>query len=318
MRHLTLPLALALTLAAGCVQPAPNPRVGEVLPTADSVQIKVPESAASTFRTVGQLADYYVITRKISKDLNHGAAWVLILVHNIVDQYPPTSVDGDTYTWGPWSETLDPAEWRLVVTENLDGSYDWSFDGRSKLEEGTEFLTVISGNAVPGATPHHGSGNFMIDFDAAEQVNPLENDDRGTVEIAYDLERLDGAPATLNISINTLETDQNGDDQPVNFEYAYAENADGSGDLSFEIHGDLDDEGSLPEDALIRSRWVSTGSGRADVRVKDGDLGELVVTASECWDDTFSRVYYGDSEEWMPTEGDPAECVFLDQDLPAE
>ena len=255
--------------------------------------------------------------REISRDLNHGAAWVLILVHTIVE-YPPTTVDGDVYTWGPWSETLDPAEWRLVVTENLDGSYDWSFDGRSKLEEGTTFVTVISGNAIPGAIEHHGRGTFLIDFDAAEIVNPLENEDRGTVEIAYDLEREAGAPATLDIAIQTLETDEFGVDQPVAFDYAYAENADGSGDLSFEIHCDLDDEGTLAEEALIRSRWFATGSGRADVRVKDGDLGELVVTASECWNDTSRRVYYSDSEEWMPTEGDPAECVFADQDLPAE
>jgi hypothetical protein len=315
VRNAAITITLSLLISAGCVQRIGDHPIKEILPTSDSVRVNVPESAASTHRSVGDIADYYLITRKISRDLNYGAAWVLILVHTIVE-YPATSVSGNVYTWGPWSEALDPAEWRLTVSENLDGSYDWSFDGRSKLELGTEFLTVISGNAVPGATPHHGRGNFLLDFDAAELVDPIDNDNHGVVEIVYDLEREAGAPATLDIAIATVETDEFGVDQPVSFDYSYADNADGSGDLQFQTHGDLDDEGSAVEDALIRSRWTADGPGRADVQVKNGDLGELVVTASECWDETFRRVYYADSEEWLPTEGDVADCAFADQDLP--
>ena len=45
---------------------------------------------------------------------------------------------------------------------------------------------------------------------------------------------------------------------------------------------------------------------------------EITVTASECWDTTFRRVYYTDSQQWQPTEGDAADCAFADADLPAD
>jgi hypothetical protein len=313
MRRLaTITAALSLA-AAACVQPqsgADGQAIRHALPTADGVKIEVPEGAS--YRALGELADYYVVTRNVSRDLNGGAAWVLILVHTIV-QFPATSVDGDTYTWGPWSDTLDPAEYRLVVTELADGSYDWRFDGRSKTVAGAEFLTVISGNAVPGADPHRGTGTFLLDFDAAEEVNPVDNDARGTVEIAYDLENRDDTPATLTMVIDSRDDHGN----PVHFDYSYARNLDGSGDLVFGIHADLDDEGGAAENATIRSRWLPTGAGRADVRVSDGDLGAgVTVTASECWNELFRRVFYADSEEWMPTEGDEADCAYADQDLP--
>ncbi len=307
-------VSLGLT---GCVQKIDDHPVGRALPTAEDVAIKVPgQNAAGTF-AVGDLSEYYQVTRDVSRTLNGGAAWVLILVHTVV-QYPPTTVQGDTYIWGPASEALDPAEWRLTVIANADDTYDWQLDGRNKTEVGSTFETLISGHAVPGAIPHRGSGNFAIDFDAAERVNPRENDARGTVAIEYDLNNIDGTPATLSMAIDSVQADENGVDQPVSFDYAYAENEDGSGDLQFGIHGDLDDEGTLFEDALIRSRWLADGSGRGDAMVQGGDLAEITVTASECWDTTFRRVYYTDSQQWQPTEGDAGACAFADADLPED
>jgi hypothetical protein len=318
MRTLAVIVAATVTLPiTGCIPMERDDRseVQRALPRADDVAIKVPEGAAASAYAVGDLADYYQITRRVSRDLNAGAAWVLVLVHTVV-QFPATTIDGNVYTWGPHSNALDPAEWRLTVTENADGTYDWAFDGRSKLEADAEFLTVISGHAVPGLEPHRGSGSFLIDFDASEQVNPLENDGRGTAEIAYDLENRDGTQATLSIQIDTVE-EIDGGERPVTLQYAYGENADGSGDLQFQLHGDLDDDGSQVEDALIRSRWLTDGAGRADVMASGGDLGSETVTASECWDSTFRRTYYSDSNEWLPTEGDPNDCAFADQDLPS-
>lgn len=309
--------AVSLSLATGCLQPNEPPAgFKNALPTAEGVAVNVPEGAAASAWAIGEVADYYQVTRQVSRDLNGGAAWVLILAHTIV-QFPPTEVRGDVYTWGPHSDALDPAEWRMVVTENDDGTYDWSFDGRSKLVADAEFETLISGHAVPGELRFRGSGSFFMDFDAAERVNPLENDASGTAEFTYDLMNLDGTPASLTIDINTVAADENGIDQPVSLRYAYAENADKSGDLQFQLHGDLDDSGSAFEDALIRSRWLGNGSGRSDIMVSGGDLGSTItVTASECWDTTFRRTYYTDSEEWQATEGDVAACAFADQDLP--
>jgi len=38
----------------------------------------------------------------VTLTFNGGSAWVLILLHAIVE-YPVTSVNGNVYTWGPWA-----------------------------------------------------------------------------------------------------------------------------------------------------------------------------------------------------------------------
>ena len=304
--------AITATIALAACLPRGPEGVEDALPTAEDVQVKVPEDGEQQL-ALGQIADYYRFTRVVSRDFNAGAAWVLTLVHVIV-QFPPSEVDGDTYTWGPHSDALDPAEWKLVVIENVDGSYDWRFDGRSKTIDNAEFETIISGNALPGDVPHRGSGNFLIDFDAGERVNPIDNEpDTGRVEVTYDL----NVTGDINGSVQMhIEGRDEADLVPVTADYAYSENLDGSGDFSFAINGDIDEDGSASEDALIRSRWQADGAGRGDARISGGDLDTLVVEATECWDTQFRRVHYTDNVEYAPTEGDAADCVFADRLTP--
>lgn len=301
-------LSIALAFATqGCVQQAEDIEIAAALPTADGVRIALPTEATTAkgeSYLLGEVADYYRVTRDLSRTFNAGAAWVLIVVNAVV-QYPPTTVEGNVYTWGPGSDALDPADWRLTVTANDDGTYDWALDGRSKHDPETGFLTVISGRAVPGLTPHRGHGDLFIDFDAAETVNPDENDGVGTIAVAYDLENRDGTSATLEMHIDSLQ-----DGEPVAADYAYAEAIDGSGQLTFEIRGDLQNDGSLQETAAIHSRWLTSGAGRGDATLTGGDLGDLEVTATECWDETFGRVFYADSADWQPAEGAEADCAL--------
>jgi len=72
-----------LSLAAtGCVkQDDPPENIARAIPTADQVKIKLP---ASQMRQLGDLASYYVVTRDVTRTLNGGTAYVLILVHTIV------------------------------------------------------------------------------------------------------------------------------------------------------------------------------------------------------------------------------------------
>ena len=322
-------LLFSSVLATACVQQEAPENIARALPTADSVRINLPETAARTETqsrdgisssrnaVLGELAQYYVVTRQVTRDLNRGAGWVLLLVHTIV-QTPPTTVNGNVYTWGPGSGALDPADHRLVVTENDDGSYDWSLDGRSKLVEGSQFEAIIFGNAIPGEEAHRGHGSFSIDFDAGERVNPVDNDQIGLVTVQYNLEDPNDEIPALQMIIDSRELDAEGTERDVHFEYLYDENAEGAGNFEFTIHGDLEDEGTLQEDAVIRSRWLSTGAGRADLRMQSGDLGDLVVEASECWSENFGRVFYTDSQDWMPTEGDEASCSHATSDLPSQ
>lgn len=306
----TLSPILAAALLAGCVTEEKETPIIDALPTAESVQIRLPQSTA---RSIGQLAEYYVLTRQVTRDLNAGAAWVLLVVHAVV-QFPATTVDGDVYTWGPWTgNALDPAEWQLVVTANDDDTYDWALEGRSKTTPEDGFLAVIVGHAVPGDEPHRGSGDFSIDFDTGERVNPIDNTpDTGRVDVTYDLENRDGTAASVTMHAEGVDSLGN----PGTFDYAYAENQDGSGDFQFAIDADIEEDGSASEQALIRSRWLTDGAGRADAMLSGGDLGDIEVEASECWDEQFRRSYYTDSVDFQPTEGDAASCAFDDVALP--
>ncbi|HYU16444.1 MAG TPA: hypothetical protein VEL05_10240 [Candidatus Acidoferrum sp.] len=294
---------LATALATACAVEE-DPPIADALPTAESVQIKLPDAQQ---RSIGQLAEYYVLTRQVTRDLNAGAAWVLVVVHTVV-QFPATTIEGSVYTWGPWSgSALDPAEWKLVVTASGDGTFDWELDGRSKSSPEDGFIPVITGHAVPGDEPHRGSGDFRIDFDAGEQVNPVDNTpDNGAIDVTYDLENRDGTAASLTMHAEGIDSLGN----PGSFDYAYAENQDGSGDFQFGLETDVEENGSAAEQALIRSRWLASGAGRADASISGGDLGGFEVEASECWSEQFRRTYYTDSADFAPTEGDPADCVF--------
>jgi hypothetical protein len=312
----TTPL-LAASLSLGllaCIPPNDDadPGIRRALPRAEDVEIRLPENAQkpSEAKAVGDLAAWYVVTREITRNLNGGTAWVLIVVHTVV-QFPPTTVEGNTYTWGPWSGALDPAQYRLVVTDLENGSYGWTLDGDSKIDTAeNNFETIISGTAWPGEVEGQGHGDFTIDFDAAERVNPVDNDAQGVVGIAYDL-----VARHLDMTIASTE-DRDGVPTPVNYDYSYTEAADGGGDMVFQAHADTEDEGGLAEDAVVRSRWLASGDGRADVRLSSGDLLDLSVTASQCWDDHFGEVYYSDSAGFVPPSGAETDCAFATSDLP--
>src|SRR5262245_11851250 len=119
----------ALTLA-GCLQPQDTHPVADPIPRAEQLAIDLPENNT---RTVGEMAPWYIATRGVTRTLNGGPAWVLILVHAVVQQ-PPTSVHGDTATWGPGSDPLDPADYRLDGTNLQDGTYDWALSANNKSD----------------------------------------------------------------------------------------------------------------------------------------------------------------------------------------
>jgi hypothetical protein len=304
------------SLMTGCLvkeQAAPS-EIAQAIPTSDQVAINLPETTAAvskrgigSSKELGQLADYYVLTRGVTDTFNGGSAWVLILIHTIV-QFPVTSVSGDTYTWGPWTgSALDPAIYRLEVTANSDGSYDYAFDGHAKSDTTDTFLPLIAGHANPTPAAGQGSGTFLLDFDNARTVDPIDNaNDKGQVDAAYDL-------AAMTLGLTIMSTDANGN--PTSAEYAYEQTASGGGAMTFSVQASLDGN-PAQEDVAVRSRWLSTGAGRSDALVTGGDLGSAEAIASECWDTSFDEVYYTDNVNYQPTEGDASQCAFSNVDLP--
>jgi hypothetical protein len=291
--------------ATGCVkQDDPPDEIARAIPTAEQVRIKLPAAQA---RVIGELANYYVVTRDVTRTLNGGTAWVLILIHAIV-QYPVTSINGNVYTWGPWSDSLDPAEYKLDVTANADGTFDYQLSGRNKTVANSQFEVVIDGYADPRLGEGKGNGDFTLDFDAGKRVNPVDSGDaKGKITAQYDL-------SARHLEMLAQAPDDNGN--PAMFEYAYNEAVGGGGDMTFNVTADV---GStvLRENIVIRSRWQADGSGRGDARLAGGDLGATQAIASECWSSLFRRTFYTDNVNWQPTEGDAASCAYATADLPA-
>jgi hypothetical protein len=278
--------------------------IDRALPTADQVAIKLPETTA---RSADPLATYYVATRGVTQTFNGGSAWVLILLHTIV-KFPVTSTASDTLTWGPWSDALSPAEYKLDVHVVGDGTYTYTLSGRSKTEAAAAFEAILDGTSDPRAGELSGSGEFRLDFDAGHRVNPVDSGDAsGTLDAHYDL-------ATRHLDLAITSTSASG--QPVSADYAYNAAADGSGDMVFEFSTDAGGGPAL-ESATLRSRWLATGAGRADIQLAGGDLGTTVATASECWDTMFKRVFYVDSVGLAATEGAQTACAFATADLPS-
>lgn len=301
-----LTASCVLSLAAtGCVQQdAPPAAIAKAIPTSDQVSIKLPDGQA---RAVGDLASYYVVTRDVTRTFNGGSAWVLILIHSIV-QYPVTSISGTTYTWGPWSgSALDPATYKLDVNANADGTYDYSLQGKSKSDPNASFEAVISGHADPTPGELQGNGEFFIDFDASKRVNPVDNGDaKGQVDVHYDL-------AARHLDLHIMSTDANG--APVAADYAYDDTADGGGNMTFDVQANVGGT-ALNEDVTMRSRWLADGEGRGDFRIAGGDLGSTQAIGSQCWSQLFLETYYTDNASFLPTEGDPGSCAFTTADLP--
>jgi hypothetical protein len=298
-----------LSLVACVNKDEGTPSIDQSLPTADQVSIKLPRSNASAradSQVLGQLSPYYVITLGVTATFNGGTAWVLTLIHAIV-QNPPTTVAGNVYTWGPGSNALDPADYKLVVTANAGGTFSYQLSGKSKTQPGARFEVLIDGMADPTPGEGKGSGDFTVDFDASKRINPIQNGDaRGTMDVHYDL-----AKAHLDLSLSS--TDAQG--RPTAADYAYNAAKDGGGDMTFDVSADAGGT-ALLETLTLRSRWLGTGAGRTDARVSGGDLGSLQVTASECWSTSFGRVFYRDSNNFAAAEGAESSCAFATQDLP--
>jgi hypothetical protein len=296
-----LTAACAMSLTACVIKNDPPSAVDRAIPTADQVKIKLP---ASTTKSLGDLSNYYVITRDLTRGLNGGSAWVLVLIHAIVEQ-PPTTVAGNVYTWGPGSDALDPADYRLDVTANADGTFDYTLSGQNKTNlDG--FKAVIQGHANPAADDQ-GNGDFSIDFDASRVVNPIDSGDaKGKVIVNYDI-------AARHLDMVASSVDANGN--PASFKYAYDEADDGSGDMAFQVDADIGGTAAI-ENVTLRSRWENTGAGRGDARISGGDLGADQAIASECWSTQFLTTFYTDNVNFQPTQGDAGSCAFADVDLP--
>ena len=213
---------------------------------------------------------WYNATVAFAFSINASTAWTLGAV-SAVTSAEPTSCTENSCTWGPGSGALDPNEYKLTVTQAANASFDWVLSARSKANATAQFITIISGNAVPSGQRHRGSGTFTVNLDNARQISGKATDN-GTIAITYS----NLGPAHVQASFHDLiSQDTQHLNDHGNAYYNYQQDISGGGDMEIAWH-DVTNE----ERDDIHSRWKADGSGRADVMVVKPATS---VQTSSCW-----------------------------------
>ncbi|HLK91664.1 MAG TPA: hypothetical protein VKZ18_17360 [Polyangia bacterium] len=302
-------LGAALALAA-CAKVDSGEFAGST-PTKDTVALVVPASGASaaavtsgsvTVRQgalMGETAKDYVLTATLAVVVNTATAAVLGLVKTVTD-YPATSVEGDTAVWGPSTDPLSANTYRLTVTRQAPQVFGWKLDGKAKTADDSAFVTVLSGvhtraiDAAGDPMDGFGSGNFVIDWDAAATL-PQHDQNVGQMAFAYSRT---GPTAAVTNDVTFTNIFDNCDPatcsthgQIFDAVYAYAATPGSGGDLQYGATENFVTATTANETLSLHSRWQQSGAGRTDVQLTGGDLATAVDTSSECWDSNFLSVY---------------------------
>jgi hypothetical protein len=311
--------ALAV-FANGCAAPASDDaeRFREAVPHQEEVALRVPGSATAanaTTKSAGlriangpglgggaSTARYYQFTRDITGAVDFTTAVMLGGIWAIVHS-PPTSTEAKRAVWGPGAaNALEPAVWRFTVDEVGDAEYDYVLEGQPK--NGGTWLTVMRGHGYGKSRPEHKQGWFEVDNDNYKALEPTRGRDEGKTKVSYDLRQI---PATIAVE---LRPDAAKGWADITVTHGQA----GAGKVAITSLGDIDDSKATKlEDITLVSRWSSDGSGRADIAMKNGDM-PFTVEATECWSNSFARVYYEDTVDFEPQVGEPNICAFAQKE----
>lgn len=318
MRLMTVGVLVLATAACGKKASIDELRSG--LPDSNAAKINTPQNGSAV---VGQGSEWYGVTWAATTTVNITVVGLLGILHAVVEQ-PPTSQSGNVAVWGPWTDTnnpLEPFTYKLTVTDNGDHTYSYNLEMREKSapEAAASYQTVFSGKHAPaqlnGANDaKHGNGNFLLDWDARNKLTPLQKDGKGrtmqgTWEVTYDNRNDD---AQVDVAFNNVLNDQN---VATNATYHYAQPKGADGKFQFSSGADVNGNGTQ-EFVTIESRWKQDGSGRADIKVTQGDVpAGQSGTASQCWSPSFVTTYEDYSVPvsggtYTKNDGDLAQCAF--------
>jgi hypothetical protein len=249
-------LALLL-IAAACG--AADDDLGAALPRAATLQIGLPAVGSGAAKP-GRPAELWLLTRRTGAELNGLIGQVIGQMERLLEQPPTHAGDGAT-VWGPFTPALSPVSYRLVAT-GAAGAVAYHLDGRPK--GGGDWQVLVTGTAA--ADGH--AGEIHVDLAGQRALDPAVGGTAGALAVGYDV----GAAATrLALRLDGAQ-------------YEHAQLASGAGDLAFAGPG-----------GAIRSRWLATGAGRAEVS----------AGVVECWDDSFALVFVAGPGG---ADGDPAAC----------
>lgn len=282
------------------------------LPSRQTLEVTAPSAAAPAALTsgsaeqLGQTADLYVLTRKVTSDVN-GIVGSALDTLGAITHSPPDAVAPDMAAWGPLTDALSPVAGRLVVQRVGPGAFTFRLDLRPRAAPDSKFETFLQG-ASSGARPAGPSdGSFSADLSLAHRLDPVANPSDGQLVAGWTIR-----PDQREVHVHLADL-QPGTELASTAELGSVRLADGSGELGVDVHANLVGDPALLETGRVRSRWAPSGAGRADVEVHDGDApnGAMIT---ECWDASFAQVYaLGTAPDGgVASEGEVSACAFSD------
>ncbi|MCP3140883.1 hypothetical protein [Pyxidicoccus xibeiensis] len=297
------------------------------LPTVDTVKLALPASDSQGQGLVsteggvrahkqGEVSGFYLLTLGSVVLVNGTTAFTLAGLAAVASQ-EPTSVDGDTATFGPHTPAGSSTTWRLTVTRTDADRFTYGLSGKPKDGPDSAYVTLLSGNHTVAvgddgrARRGYGEGSFLIEW---EHVTRLSNQPvkKGSAEFRYTR----AAPAeTVRVEVDFREF--HGDNPvPLTALYRYTQVPGGEGSFAFakddNIHW-FDLTRLAPERLSIKSRWKSNGEGRSDARVRGGDL-TVEGTLGECWDARFRSTVLVRSDAYEAWGSAPTGCAYTAPD----
>jgi hypothetical protein len=279
--------------------------VGMSSPDGTAAAANAPSTALTSSPDATSSDPFFALTVSVAATFNVPVKVFLVVLADVAAK-EPTSCNETSCTWGPGSSALDFNTYELVVSRDPDGaSFDWTLSAQAKSRPTSAFVTVATGVAKPSGTPHHGSGSFTMDFDAAQTLDGA-HDATGKLDVtSYS----NVGPAQLAVTY-TGAKDGTVSTQIDNIAYQFADDATGGGDLQFAVHNT-----TTGNAVSVHSRWKNDGSGRADVQGTSGALSPL--QDSDCWGPApFAQVYFTSTAVAAPppfggaTTGSVTSCAF--------
>jgi len=311
-------VSLGLLLAAGCTPQDSQPNADDFAAALPDSRILV-NMPVSANRAVGDTAESYMTAAQVTTDVNGLISEVLESVDRITDFDPTWSGENNEFFWGPWNDGgLDPNQTALYVEyDEVANVYGWAIVQRPKdSTSDDDWVGVIGGESIPGATEDEFSGSFGIDYDAIAALNPASTE-AGVFYSAYEVSPT-GVVAEAGFE---GFTDDSSNPERIDAGYRYGQDLDGNGYMDLGYLADIGEDGSQDETIVLRARWLADGQGRGDTVVFGGDLDPLAYQGTECWGTDYSVVYEENNFD-MVMDGDESLCAFAEpewnDDAPAQ
>jgi len=315
----TLSLLASLSLAA-CGAPIETVSFKDGLPSKEIARVDAPKSAQQRVdamagvgqQALGDVAGTWLVTGGTVLVVNGITLWTLGSLH-FVAGFEPSSDDGNTAVWGPHTNEWERTTWKLTAVRTAPNAFRYTLEAKAKGTADTEYAPVITGSHTVAvdddgkALRGYGEGQFIIDYDKAARL-PTQESKRGRATFRY-TRPSETEATTVQVDLSEFSGDAT---RPTTASYRYSQVPGGEGSFEFSADANIhwfDSTKTALERWSIKSRWLASGAGRADVRATGGDLTGP-STVSECWDTRFASTYLDGSDATQQKWGTASSCAY--------